>query len=292
MRSREIEEETQEELRNKLKTQLTIYDPDDVKVLNLADIPINSDLTDQQIEATKAVVFKYSKAFAPTSKSIGRADFINHPIYTGDEAPIKMNYFRMGHSEKQRLKAQVDKLMDMNLIKWSSSPWAARALLVLKKDGSDRIVVDYRKLNAVTKKDVYPLPRIDDILDSLGKAKYFTTIDITNAYWHVPMHEDSTEKTAFITPFGLFEWVVMPNGLTNAPATYQRAMNFALRDLIGSCCFVYLHDIIITSNTFEEHLEHLGLVLTQIQNHQLFANPAKCNLAMTFVTLLGHVAQT
>lgn len=129
-------------------------------------------------------------------------------------------------------------------------PWASPIVLVKKKDGSFHFCIDYRKLNAVTRKDAYPLPRIDDTLDTLSGAQWFTTLDLISGYWQVEVDPADREKMTFCTPEGLFEFKGTPFGLCNAPVTFQRLMNSVLSGLQGNSCLVYLDDVIITGKTF------------------------------------------
>ena len=151
------------------------------------------------------------------------------------------------------------------IISESKSPWASPVVLVPKKDGRVRFCVDYHRSNQVTKRDVYPLPLIDDVLSSMQGIKWFSSLDLAQGYWQVPMEPSSCEKTAFITTAGLYEFNVMPFGLTNAPATFQRMMDLLLAGLKWKCCLVYLDDIIIFSKTFEQHLSDLGDVLDRVE---------------------------
>ena len=162
-------------------------------------------------------------------------------------------------------------------------------VLVKKKDGTIRFCVDYRKLNAVTRKDSYPLPRIDDALDALSGAKYFTTLDLQSGYHQVAMDTNSTEKTAFISHAGLYEYNVMSFGLTNAPPTFQRLMHRVLHGLDWKICLVYIDDIIIFSSTFEEHLLRLSAVFDRLRNANLKLKPSKCHFARSSVNFLGFV---
>ena len=140
-------------------------------------------------------------------------------------------------------------MLTQNIVQPSSSPWASPIILVPKKDGSSRFCIDYRKLNSVTKKDVYPLPRIDDILDTLGQARYFTTLDLASGYWQIELDPATREKSAFTTHRGLFEFRRMPFGLCNAPSTFQRLMQVVLAGLEWQCCFVYIDDILVCSRS-------------------------------------------
>ena len=162
-------------------------------------------------------------------------------------------------------------------------------MLVRKNDGTWRFCLDYRKLNAVTVKDSHPLPRVDDALDALAGAAWFSTIDLQHGYWQVELAEQDREKTAFTTGTGLYHFKVMPMGLTNAPATFQRLMEMVLRGLPWKTCLVYLDDVLIFSRTFDEHLKHLEEVFTRFQGSGLKLNPAKCSLARDHVRFLGHV---
>ena len=170
---------------------------------------------------------------------------------------------------------------EAGIIRRSYSPWASPVVIVGKKGGEKRFCVDYRKLNAVTKVDAYPLPRIDDLLDSLGGATWFSTIDLASGFWQISMHEEDIEKTAFITPSGLYEFVVMPFGLNNAPGTFQRLMNWVLRDYLGIFVAVYIDDVIIyTRGTMEQHLDHLRLVFRTLKKAMLKIKLKKCHFCL------------
>ncbi|GFV37801.1 hypothetical protein TNCV_3040591 [Trichonephila clavipes] len=156
-------------------------------------------------------------------------------------------------------------MLDEGIVQPSESPWSSPVVLVRKKDGSWRFCVDYRKLNSVTKKDVYPLPRIDDTLDCLKSAKFFSSMDLRSGYCQIEIDEADREKTAFITLEGLYEFKVMPFGLCNAPATFERMMDNLLRHFKWTMCLCYLDDIKVFSETFEDHLIRLRLVLKCLQ---------------------------
>ena len=161
-----------------------------------------------------------------------------------------------------------------------------------KKDGKKRFCIDYRKLNEVTKKDAHPLPRIDEMLESLVGAKWFSTLDLASGYWQVEMDPKSREKTAFTTKYGIYEFNVMPFGLTNVPATFQRLMNWVLYPLLEKGVIVYLDDINIYAKTFEEHLEKLEEVLKLLKEAGLKIKPSKCYFMKTELNFLGHVVKS
>lgn len=158
-----------------------------------------------------------------------------------------------------------------------------------KKDGTWRFCVDYRNLNAVTKKDVYPLPRIDDALDCLHGAKYFSSIELRSGYWQITVDEMDREKTTFITPDGLYQFKVMPFGLCNAPATFERMMHSLLQGFKWSTCLCYLDDVIVFSPSFPTHLEHLSEILELFRRAGLQLNSSKCHFGWRQIMILGHL---
>lgn len=162
-------------------------------------------------------------------------------------------------------------------------------MLVKKKDGTWRFCVDYRHLNRITKKDVYPLPRIDDALDCLHGANYFSSIDLRSGYWQISVDERDREKTAFVTPDGLYQFKVMPFGLCNAPATFERMMDSLLQGFKWSTCLCYLDDVLVFSPTFETHLERLSAVLQVFREAGLQLNSSKCHFGRRQITVLGHL---
>lgn len=174
------------------------------------------------------------------------------------------------------------------MVRPSNSPWAAPVVLARKKDGTWRFCVDYRGLNAVTIRDMYPLPRIDDALDALAGSKFFTTLDAWTGYWQMEIKEEDKEKTAFVTQCGQYKFNCMPFGLVNAPASFQRAMNLVLHGLTWQTCLVYLDDVIIFSTNFEEHLQRLGIVLDRFKVANIRLKIAKCNFCADSVEYLGH----
>ncbi|GBM48169.1 Retrovirus-related Pol polyprotein from transposon 17.6 [Araneus ventricosus] len=180
-------------------------------------------------------------------------------------------------------------MVENGIIEESSGPWASPLVLAKKKDGSTRFCVDYRKLNKITKKDSYPLTRIDDTLGALNGSQWFTTLDLKSGYWQVEIRPEHREKTAFTTGQGLWQFKVMPFGLCNAPGTFERVMETVLRILSSEACLVYLDDIIIVGRTFEEHLNKLRKVFQRLQKGNVKLNPKKCRFFQKEVAYLGDV---
>lgn len=235
------------------------------------------------------VLHHYKDVMTAPEEPLGTTPEVKHVINTGDAAPIKQPPRRMSMQAESITREELTKLWEANCIRPSTSPWASPIVLVKKKDGTTRFCVDYRKLNSVTKKDAYPLPRIDDCFDSLRGANWFCTLDLRSGYWQIPMARESIEKTAFVTKYGLFEFLVMPFGLTNAPATFERLMERVLNGLQWTQCLVYIDDIIVFGTTFRETLEHLVNVFERLKDAKLTCKSKKCELFRRSVKFLGHV---
>ena len=246
-------------------------------------------LTSQEKAELFELLLEYANLFAWSLDDFGRTSKIKHRINTGQNQPIRQQARRIPPAKRDEVQSLLDQMLEKEVIQRSASPWASPVVLVKKKDGSTRFCVDYRKVNNVTRKDAYPIPRIDDSLDTLAGAKWFTTLDLISGYWQVEVEETDKEKTAFSTPCGLFEFNVMPFGLCNAPATFQRLMELVLAGLQWKSCLVYLDDVIIVGSTFDEHLTHLRAVLNRIRDAGLKLKPAKCNFCCQQVDFLGHV---
>ena len=179
-------------------------------------------------------------------------------------------------------------MLQAGLIEPSTSCWASPIVPVRKKDGSIRLCVDYRRLNSVSKHDAYPMPRIDDIIDRIGEVKYISALDLTRGYWQVPMSAADRHKTAFTTPMGLFQFTVMPFGLSGAPATFQRMMDQILSGY-KEFSAAYLDDLVVFSDTWAEHLKHLRNILERLKSAGLTAKLKKCHFGMAECRYLGHI---
>ncbi|WVZ97636.1 hypothetical protein U9M48_043153, partial [Paspalum notatum var. saurae] len=197
-------------------------------------------------------------------------------------APISKRSYRKALDELKELKTQLQRQLDKGFIRPSSSPWGCPALFVEKKDqGGKRLCVDYRPLNAVTVKNKYPLPHNDILFDQLAGARVFSKIDLRSGYYQIKIREEDVPKTAFSTRYGLYEYLVMSFGLTNAPAFFMYMMN--------SFVVVFIDDILIYSKNEKEHEEHLRIVLTRLREHKLYAKFSKCAFWLKEVSFLGHI---
>lgn len=250
---------------------------------------INPELPSDRQNQIRILLESYGHCFATSSK-VPKTPIAKHRIITSEHArPLRQSPYRVSPREREAIRKQVDEMLRDDVIQPSKSPWAAPVVLVKKKDGSLRFCVDYRRLNNITKKDVYPLPRIDDTLDRLCHAKYFSSMDLKSGYWQIEIDERDREKTAFITPDGLFEFKVMPFGLCSAPATFQRVMDTVLAGLKWQTCLVYLDDVVVFAATFDEHMRRLRAVLNAIKSSGLTLKPEKCRFAYHELLFLGHI---
>ncbi|XP_076660006.1 uncharacterized protein LOC143363281 [Halictus rubicundus] len=209
-------------------------------------------------------------------------------IRTKGEQVVSYHPYRLSYTEREKVRTIVDDLLRSKVIRESVSPFASPIILVKKKNGKDRMCVDYRALNRSTIKDRYPLPLIDDQLDRLGRGKYFTTLDMASGFHQIPIADDSIEKTAFVTPDGHYEYLRMPFGLCNAPAVFQRAINKALGNLRNTVALVYLDDILIPSQTIEEGFVNLEKVLDALSTAGFTLNIEKCSFFKKSIEYLGR----
>ena len=247
------------------------------------------ELPQRELDQLQKLVVEFVDLFAMDTSELSRTSIVTHKINTGDNKPVRQLPRRVPFSLRGKVCQLIDDMLKQGVIVPSSSPWASPIVLVAKKDGTTRFCVDYRKLNAITKPDVFPLPRIDDSLDLLCGTQYFTSLDLASGYWQVGMDKESQEKTAFTTHNGLYEFTVMPFGLCNAPATFQRLMESVLSGLAREKCLVYLDDVLVIGSTFQEHLKNLREVFTRLAKAGLKLKPSKCKLIRKELDFLGYV---
>ena len=235
----------------------------------------------EQIEELSA---KSYKDLTPTSRA-------THKIELYEKTPFNFKTRPVPFAKKEEFKKIVDEMLDAKLIRPSKSPYSSPVHLVKKADGGIRLTIDYRKLNKLTVRDAYPLPRIDVLLYSLKRAKIFSKFDLHSGYFQIVVEEESRKYTAFTCEFGHFEFNVMPMGQTNSGATFQRFMDDIFKELIGVCCWVYLDDIIVFSETVEDHINHLNKIFEILRNYGLKIKRQKCKFFQTSITFLGHVVE-
>ena len=216
---------------------------------------------------------------------LGHFDKYKFDIITNTDRPVKCRPNRVPYAQQQTIDKMIDDMLTNKKITKSNSPWASPIVIVKKKDGSDRFCVDYRKLNQVTIKDNYPIPLIEETLDSLGGARYFSTLDLASGYWQIALSDEAKEKTAFASHKGLFKFEVLSFGLSNAVPAFQRTMEIVLDGV--SNCKVYVDEILIYSRTFDEHITHLVKVLQRLREANLKIKPRKCEFGKQEVRFLG-----
>jgi hypothetical protein len=203
--------------------------------------------------------------------------------------PIARTPYWMSTPELQELKMQLKELLDLGLIRPSVSPWGAPVIFIRKKDGSWRLCIDYRQLNKATIKNHYPLPRIDDLFDQMKGVTVFSKIDLRSGYHQLRIKEDDVPKTAFKTRLGHYEFIVLPFGLINAPGVFMSLMNGVFREYLDKFVQVFIDDILIYSQTTEEHDKHLHLVLQCLREHKLYGKLSKYSFYQSRIHYLGHV---
>ena len=237
----------------------------------------------QNLVDSHAYLFKDPDSLPPPR------EFDHHiPLIPGVK-PVNIKPYRYSPSQKDEIERQIQKMLTNGIIKPSHSPFASPVLLVKKKDGTWRFCVDYRQLNNITVKDKYPLPVVDELLDELNGAAWFTKLDMRSGYHQIRPQPADEEKTAFKTHSGHWEFRVMPFGLTNAPATFQALMNTIFKPLLRKCVLVFVDDILIYSPTLDAHLQQLQQVFQILEQHQFFLKRSKCSFAQQTLEYLGHI---
>jgi deoxyuridine 5'-triphosphate nucleotidohydrolase len=249
---------------------------------------LDNELSPSQQQQMLALLRRNKDLFASNPNDLGHTPRTTHQIDTGEAPPIVCRPYRYSPKDNKFIQAEVQRMLQQQIIRPSNGPWAFPIVLVTKKDGSIRFCVDYRRLNAITKRDAFPLPRIDEIFDALNGATWFSCVDLAAGYWQIGMKEEDKNKTAFTTREGTYEFNVMPFGLMNAPATFQRLMNEIYTGLLWTSVFVYLDDIQVYSRSFDDHLIHLQQALDRIREAGLKLKLKKCEFGKREVAFLGY----
>lgn len=283
LQERHASQDKEEEIALAIVTQITSQDPS-----------ISAIRTPSQRKLVLDAMLPYTHLF--DDRNLGAArhgeEVVEHQINTGTHPPIYQHARRQPPALEAAIDAEIAAGKAAGIIKDSCSPWSSPIVMVRKKDGKWRMCIDYRRVNAVTVADVYPLPPIDQMLYNMGGAKVFSTMDLQSAYNQIVVAPEDREKTAFIHRSGLYEFIRMPFGLRNAPSTFQRFMNMMLASgsaQLRSYVMAYLDDVVVFSKTVEEHAAQLQAVLSMLSRHGLKVKLSKCSFAVTRTKYLGHI---
>lgn len=242
-----------------------------------------SHLSDPQAASINVLLQEHRELLSDTPRT---CHLLAHDVVLSDPTPIRQAPYHLNTEKREFLKKEVRRLQEQGMIRPSLSPWASPVVLVPKGQGDYRLCVDYRRVNNVTIPDSYPLPRVD-IIDYIGQARYLSKLDLLQGYYQVPLTSRAIPVSSFVTPSGLWEWTVLPFGLRNAPATFQRLMTYVTSDLVGVRC--YLDDLVVWSETWEDHLTRLQSLFQALSDSNLTITLKKSEFGHAHVTFLGHV---
>lgn len=254
-------------------------------------------LNKEELGVIMELLTEFKDLFYVEGDSLSATNDIQHEIITTTDKPLYSKIYRYPQVHESEILRQVNDMLRQNIIRESNSAYNSPLWIVPKKSDNTgekkwRIVIDYRKLNEYTVEDKYPIPNLNGILDKLGKAQYFTTIDLAKGFHQILVREDDRKKTAFSTPFGHYEFVRMPFGLKNAPSTFQRLMNSILRNYINKTCVVYMDDILVFSSSLSEHIISVRNIFRTLRKASLKIQIDKCDFFRKETQFLGHVLTT
>ncbi|KAK1693114.1 hypothetical protein QYE76_009811 [Lolium multiflorum] len=263
----------------------------DMAILHVVQLSsVTIDPTKQDLPEEIAQVLKEHESCFGTPKGLPPHRPYDHKINLMQGVqPVNVRPYRYSPQQKDEIEKQIKEMLVQGIIKESKSPFASPVLLVKKKDGSWRFCIDYRQLNAVTVKDRYPMPVVEELLDELAGAKFFTKLDLRSGFHQIRMVPHDESKTAFRTHNGHYEFLVMPFGLSCAPATFQAAMNTVFAHIIRKYVLVFVDDILVYSTTIQEHKKHLETVLQLLEQNKLYVKRSKCSFAQQSLEYLGHI---
>jgi len=249
--------------------------------------------TDAELHCFAEFLIRNNDVFAKSSADLGRTNIVQHTIDTGDSKPVRQPPRRIPIHKRPLVQAEIKNMLERGVIEPCDGPWSSPIVLVTKKDGDVRLCVDFRTVNNLTKKDAYPLPRIEDNLDALQGAVWYSTLDLLSGFWQVEVAPGDRDKTAFSAGgIGLFRFITMPFGLTGAPATFERLMERVLLGLQWQIAVLYIDDIVVFASDFFTHLDRLDQVLARLRTAGLNLKPGKCHLLKHRVEFLGHIVSS
>lgn len=257
-----------------------------VEKLNEDDLQIGNIDHDEREDLIE-MLMKYNELFPKNLEELGLTNKVEMEIELNDDSPIQQKAYRVPYAKKDKIEEIVDDLIKNDIVTTSNSDYASPVLLVKKKNGDDRLCIDYRLLNTKIKKEMFSTPNIEEELQEASSYKYFTTLDLNSGYYQIPIKKECRKFTAFITPKGIYEFKRMPFGLKNAPPVFQKLMN-KLKKEVGTKIQIYMDDILIGSHSVQEGLEKLDLTLKKLQDFNLTLNLEKCNFMQQTINYLGH----
>ena len=242
-----------------------------------SDFNIGSHIDDQQCQTLLRILNKFNYLFVDNVQSLRQTNVLQATFDTGNSQPIRQRPYKNPLAYEKDLEKEINDMLEAGIISPSSLAWSSPIVIVPKRDNTIRVCIDYRQLNKTIVKDSYPLPRIDDIFATLGKTKFFTSIDLKSGYHNIAVAPQDREKTAFCTRTALYHFNVLPFGLCNSPAIFSRMISKVLHSIEGKFAMAYLDDILVFSRTFDEHIEHLKDVFTRLKKANLCLNRKKCH---------------
>ena len=251
---------------------------------SIHDIKLDGLLDKEKREEIRKLCEEFSDV---VNSKPGLTDIITHDVKTTSEKPITLKPYRIPQAIRADVKQAVDEMLDQGIIEPSNSPWSAPIVPIRKRDGTLRICVDYRRINQITQFDAYATPRMDELFDKLGDAKFISRLDMTKGYFQVPLAEKAREKSAFVTPFGQYQFRVMPFGMKTSAATFIRMVDILIAPLQN--IVAYFDDIVVYSRTWEEHLQNLRQLFERLREKHLTVRPSKCEFGAQKIKCLGHV---
>ncbi|XP_061180784.1 uncharacterized protein LOC133189428 [Saccostrea echinata] len=258
--------------------------PTDSQTETVSDVRFNEGLDANKLESVKCLCESYADVLTDVP---GMTTLVKHKIELTSSDPIRVKQYPIPFNTESVIKEEVEKMLQLNVIEPSVSPYSSPVVIARKKDGTNRFCIDFRRLNSVTVFDAEPMPNTESIFSKMAGKKYVSKLDLSKGYWQVPMEDESKVLTAFSTPSGLYQFRTMPFGLVNAPATFSRLMRKLLQGMVGVDNFI--DDIIVYTDTWEEHLMALRELFTRLRKAGLTARPSKCFIGYDQIDCLGHV---